>query len=419
MKLRRVAAAGCALAGIAMANVALAQGGWPQLSIADIEPCRPQITQFHQMELAHFRSEIGRYCTPGAQYYSAHNCGVFQQELSASQQQNDMAWYYKGNGSCGGGDYPCFGVEVVNDPRSGEEETRWVSIFERNLADMGTTITPGMNFWDAGHVVDNCTTAIWLQKYKAWRNGAASPAPAPLPAQSQPQQIAARPISASDPAFNSRLQTSQPDQLLALAQELLATGQIDLAKLARNALLARYPDSPLVPTMVDLLVAASASSPAPAPAPAAAPPVATPTANVAPAYAAAPTAPPRLFIRDAASLTSAFAQAGYTLVPTSSPSQLVDSQNRFYAYFLDCNTGSCLGIQLLSKYSFSPLPTHERIVQWNRDKLYGRAYLDGNLVSFDMAIRIPSNGAEPLALKESIDLFLDASNAFYNHALGR
>src|SRR5690348_2121698 len=110
MKIRVLTAVGCALAGFAMANVALAQGGWPQLSMADIEPCRQQISQFHQMEFAHLRSQMDRYCSPGSQFYYAPNCTVFQQALSESQAENDMVWYYKGNGSCGGGDYPCFGV---------------------------------------------------------------------------------------------------------------------------------------------------------------------------------------------------------------------------------------------------------------------------------------------------------------------
>jgi hypothetical protein len=324
-----------------------------------------------------------------------------------------MAWYYKGNGGCGG-DYPCFGVAVVNDPRSGEEEIRWVEIFERNIADMGTTISPGTDFWDASRVVDNCTTAIWLQKYKAWRSGA----PAPLPVQPQLQQVAARPVSASDPAFNTKLQTSQPDQLVQLAQELISTGQIDLAKLARNALMSRFPDDPLVPTMVDLLLKASA--PAPAPAPAAPTPVAMPAPAVAPAFAAsAPPATGRLFVTDAASLTAAFARVGYTLVPTSDASRLQDSQNRFNAYVLGCNGSTCSGIQLLAEYSFSPLPAHDRIVQWNRDKLFGRAYLRGNMVAFDMALMIPSTGLEPGVLKEQIDLYLDATSVFYNFVLGR
>jgi hypothetical protein len=412
MTVRTLTAAGCALAGIAMANVAIAQGGWPTIGINDLEPCRAQIAQFHQMEFAYYREQMDRYCPTTSQYHYAPNCTNYQNMLNESTRKNDLAWYVEGNGSCEGGDYPCFGVTLPNDPRSGEDEKRWIEIFETNIASMGTTIKPGSDFYEAGHAVDNCTTAIWLKKYKAWRNGAPSPSPAASP---QPQQVAARLVSASDPAFNSRLQTSQPDQLVQLAQELLATGQIDLAKLARNALLARYPDSPLVPAMVDLLLAASTSSPAPAPA--APPALITPAANTPSAYAA-PAAPPRLFVNDAASLTSAFAQAGYTLVPTSTPNQLVDAQNRFYAYFLDCNGTRCGAVQLIAKFSLSPMPTHDRIVQWNRDKLYGRAYLNGTMVDFDMALKIPSAGIETPALQEQIALFIDASNAFYRHLIG-
>ena len=94
------------LASFAMANVAIAQGGWPQLSIADIEPCRPQIVQFRQMEQAYFRSQISEYCTAGAQYYSAQNCSTIQTWMNEKNQLNDMAWYYQGKSSCGGGDYP-------------------------------------------------------------------------------------------------------------------------------------------------------------------------------------------------------------------------------------------------------------------------------------------------------------------------
>jgi hypothetical protein len=64
------------------------------------------------------------------------------------------------------------------------------------------------------------------------------------------------------------------------------------------------------------------------------------------------------------------------------------------------------------------MPTHDRIVQWNRDKLYGRAYLNGTMVDFDMALKIPSAGIETPALQEQIALFIDASNAFYRHLIG-
>jgi hypothetical protein len=408
MKIQWTAAAGSILAGVAVAGAAIAQTTWPQVTRADIEVCRTQIAQVHQLELAYFRSQISRYCTPGTQFYSAHNCGVFQQELSESISQNDLDWYWKGNGSCGGGDYPCFGVEVLNDVRNGEEAKRWTEIFMQNAA-QGDTITPGMDLWEAANKADNCTTAIWVRKYKG---GGASPAPA------APQQVAAapgpaaKPTSANDPAFKSNLQTFPPDQLVQLAQELLMRGEIDMAKLARNALLARFPDSPLVPTIVDMLVAASRPGVTPA-----APQQVQPsqTASAAPAPTPAFTGgAPRINVYDAASLTSAFAQVGYALVPGAQANQLKDAQNRFSAYFLDCNGTRCGAIQLLADYNISPMPSADRVMQWNRDKLYGRGYISNGMVDFDMVVKIPSNGIEPHVLKEQLDLFLAATSIFYN-----
>jgi hypothetical protein len=374
MKLRNAAAAACALAGMALANAATAQTTAAQAGLTDahIAPCNHLLST----RLAVYREPQG---------LSNLDFALSIPPFSPLYDLETTDMFIKSS------------TEVIRILEN-RDETGMQNVIGK--------IYRGQEYDD--RLLGDRRFMCLLNVRRAQLTGKA---PAPLPA--QPQQVAARPISASDPAFTAKLQTSQPDQLVALARELIATGQIDLAKAARNALFSRYPDSPLIPVVVDMLVAASASAPAPPAAPPIATPIATPIANAAPAAA------PRLAIHDAASLTSAFAQAGYTLSPTGTASQLMDSQNRFYAYFLDCDGTRCLGVQLLAKYSFSPMPTHDRIVQWNREKLYGRAYLSGNMVSFDMVIKIPSNGAEPLALKESIDLFLEASNAFYKHALGQ
>jgi hypothetical protein len=399
MKTRTAATASCVVIAACIVGAANAQT-WPQLTAADLEACRPVIAQAHQKEFAFIETNSADYCSPNGKWQSAESCKSQRDWLAETKAKDDVAWYFKGNGHCEASDYPCFGPEFFNDARTGAEATRWSQRFAEMAAE-GVTITSNMEFYDAAEKADNCAAGLWVKKFKA--GGAvvtpvARPAPPPAPA------AASTRIAASDPAFQSNLKNFGADQLLALTSELLQTGEIDLAKLARNALLARFPDSPLVPVVVQLITEAAKSGATPAPAPA---PSTTPvsTAN-SPANG-------RFFISGPAELVAAFSRVGIGTQRVGTTNEVRDNGNAFSAYPSNCVDGRCHAIQLLARYALEPLPANDRVQSWNTNKLYGRSYLSGKFVCFDMVATIPSSGIDDKTLQEAVALFKDAASAFY------
>jgi len=267
-----------------------------------------------------------------------------------------------------------------------------------------------MDFWDSADRADNCAAGLWLKKYKAASGSGttakAAPAPTPAPAPTK--------ITANDPTFQSNLNQFGADQLLALTNELLETGSVDLAKLARNALLQRFPDSPLVPVVAQLITSASKNgTPAGTPAP---PPVSNKSASSAkPAATVAAAAGDRFYINDLPTLVSTFARIGVIMNPVSgSTLEAQESTNLFTAYLSDCSGSRCYAIQLLAKYALTPMPTQDKVQTWNIDKLYGRGYVSGNRVNFDMVLRIPDGGIDIKTLDDFVVLYKGATNSFYN-----
>lgn len=390
---RIVAGSGCMLAGAAAAGIALAQGTWPQLTLSDLAGCKTVIAQAHQKQFAYIEAGLPDYCSPAGKWSNAESCKNQRDWLAETKAQDDLAWYFKGNGHCEGSDYPCFGPQLFNDVRSGEDAVYWSGRFEEMAAE-GVTITPDMTFDQAAYKSDNCLAGLWVKKFKAAGGApvkptAATVTPAPPP-----------PTPTTDASFQSQLASSNADQLLALTNELLTTGQIDLAKLARNALLSRYPDSPLVPVVVQLIANASKPGALPSAISSATPPVSA----------------QQIHINNLPQLTAAFAGFGVTLNPVAGSTVAARESNNLYtAYLSDCrNDGQCWALQLQAGYALSPAPTSDRIQQWNINKLYGRAYLSGGRATFDMVLRIPKEGIDADTLADFVTLYKDASSAFYN-----
>ncbi|MFT3725340.1 MAG: YbjN domain-containing protein [Hyphomonadaceae bacterium] len=413
MNIRTAATAVLTYIAVGATSVAIAQTTWPQLTKGDLEACRSVVSQAHKKEFAWYDDQIQMYCTSGGRFYDAQDCASERKWLAETKAQDDVAWYFKGNEHCEGSDYPCFGPGLFNDARTGEEATYWSQRFAEMAAE-GSTITPAMDFNEAAFKSDNCLAAVWVKKAKAAGLKATpvaqpAPQPTPQPAPKATPAPAPKEISASDPGFQSNLKTYPADQLLALTNELVSTGQIDLAKLARNALLQRFPDSPLVPLVAQLIANASkpgapAATPAPSPAPA---------ANIQQAQAASGQ---RLYINNLSQMISAFARFGVALNPvTGSTTEAQEGGNLFSAYLSDCRSdGQCWGLQLQARYAFSPMPTPDLVQSWNINKLYGRAYIANDRANFDMVLRIPQDGVDPKTLEDFVTLFKDASNAFYN-----
>ena len=64
--------------------------------------------------------------------------------MAESSVEDPLDWFFKGNDRCEGGDYPCFGPALYNDPRTGEDARYWIASFEDSAAST-KTITPGMS----------------------------------------------------------------------------------------------------------------------------------------------------------------------------------------------------------------------------------------------------------------------------------
>jgi len=121
MNIRIAAAAVCAFVGVGVAGIAIAQTMWPQITASDLQACRNVIAQAHKKQQGVISAEITQYCTAGSRDYQADSCASMRQWMNESKAQDDVAWYVKGQSSCEGGDYPCYGPEIFNDPRTGSD----------------------------------------------------------------------------------------------------------------------------------------------------------------------------------------------------------------------------------------------------------------------------------------------------------
>lgn len=394
MKIRIAAAAGCAAIFIAAAGFAIAQGAWPQIAKADLQSCRDVIIKAHDLEIAELSKKVTTYCVQTSADYRADICKVYRDQRDRSGDEEDLAWYVKGNARCESGEYPCFGGAVINDTRTGRESMM-------KMVEGDSIITAAMDFWDASHKADNCAARVWLQKYNASVGSGTTPTPPVQPV--QPVKPVAGAIKANDPTFQSNIKTFGADQLLALVNELLATGNIDVAKLARNALLQRFPDSPLVPVVSQLITSATTNGIA----------AATPT----PAPATSQTASDRVRLDTDAAAIAAFAKIGETLTVIPGKTYMLSADTQYAFYISDCSDGKCIAFQLKSSYPLTPQTTFARVNSWNTGKLYGRGSWTATDFSFDMVIRIPVAGIGIPELADAVRLYRDANYAFYQEMM--
>ena len=137
-------------------------------------------------------------------------------------------------------------------------------------------------------------------------------------------------------------------QLLALVDELLSTGNIDVAKLARNALLQRFPDSPLTITVAQRLADAIKTAPAATPPPP--PPLAVQSVTSQ-----------RVFLNNETAVVQAFAKVGFTIAQSpDNPRELRHDKNYFTVWIADCDTAPCKALQIRGQYLPTPMPSTRR-----------------------------------------------------------
>lgn len=164
MKWRLVSAVMAAAGAMSVAGLAIAQGPWTTVSKEDLAICTPIYSEAHRIELDYIRKDVSSYCTLSSDSYSADSCGEAKGWLAESTAKDALDWYYEGNGHCEGSDYPCFGPELYNDPRVGEDAVSWTASFLED-ARQQARITPDMDLDSAARVADNCTAQVWVRKH--------------------------------------------------------------------------------------------------------------------------------------------------------------------------------------------------------------------------------------------------------------
>lgn len=167
----RGAVAAAAAGALAMAGFALAQSSWVTVSEDDLQICRPIFSEVHRLEQKFIGDEIAAVCAEGGPRFDAASCQETRDWLAETQELDPVAWYFAGNDSCEGADYPCFGPSLANQPRTGRDAQLWITKVKADAA-RPAQITPEMGFADATVEGDRCISQVWLKAYNAAGGGA-------------------------------------------------------------------------------------------------------------------------------------------------------------------------------------------------------------------------------------------------------
>lgn len=89
---------------------------------------------------------------------------------------------------------------------------------------------------------------------------------------------------------------------------------------------------------------------------------------------------------------------------------------RFSVYFYDCEDGPCQSIQFTAGFDMDrPLPV-QRVNDWNRDKRFGKAYLDDEgdpFVEYDVNVDFDGVGAKNF--DDTLDIWRQVLEEFRDH----
>jgi hypothetical protein len=80
-----------------------------------------------------------------------------------------------------------------------------------------------------------------------------------------------------------------------------------------------------------------------------------------------------------------------------------------------CEAGSCKSVQLYAGFSMGKKTALEKINEWNRDRRFGRAYLDGEgdpVVEYDLDLE---GGVSKGAIEEWVRTFQSIAEAYASH----
>ncbi len=116
-----------------------------------------------------------------------------------------------------------------------------------------------------------------------------------------------------------------------------------------------------------------------------------------------------------------FLQAeGYKTIDKSSPETLLIESAaegaRFHVQFFGCDgVKNCQSVQFWSAFDLSKGTDLDRINAWNRDKRYGKAYLDDEMDPF-LEMDVNMSGGLPMATaKENLAMWTAVLDEFQDH----
>jgi hypothetical protein len=144
--------------GIVLSGAALGHAQYVQLTTRDLGACKKEIGEVHRDEISFLKKRAAQ-CTDS-------NCTkVYQQGIRESENQNDLAWFAKGNDHCDGSDYPCFSIPTIND----EDDAN----YQKKLANGPTHFQGGVMGFDL-NPAEKCLAKVWLGKQSGGKAGRSS-----------------------------------------------------------------------------------------------------------------------------------------------------------------------------------------------------------------------------------------------------
>lgn len=163
-----------ALVGYGGITAQAGEASWPQLKPADLAACQHKIADFHKKEIAYIVRLMAPDCDPSNKDRIAiNNCATYKQWLQKSIATDDMAWWFKGNGSCEASDYPCFGPDLFNDVGPGKDDQQRSLDLIHTMAQHKPKGAQDnqMDLYSMSFVIDKCVAKVWLAKYEAQKHG--------------------------------------------------------------------------------------------------------------------------------------------------------------------------------------------------------------------------------------------------------
>lgn len=139
-----------------MAIPVQAATAYPKITAEDLDACKKEIAELHRLEIISLKESGRDVCNRSRKKGRNDGCDNVNHWANESEAQSHLSWFMKGNESCSGPEYPCYGLSTYNAAEPNVD-------FIRTLAKGVTISNPG---WaDYSYVVDKCVAKLWLAKF--------------------------------------------------------------------------------------------------------------------------------------------------------------------------------------------------------------------------------------------------------------